>query len=68
MMSVLYAGATIIIEQSATHGYIHYLDKGIVRSHLLEWNELVDAYKDAIENDTRGHYFDDDFKKIIESE
>lgn len=67
MIEVMYIGDTVIIEQSATHGIIHYLDKDITRKWLLEWNELLECYKDAINNDTGGEFYNKDFEKIIKS-
>lgn len=67
MIQVMYIGDTIIIEQSATHGIIHYLEEKIVREWSLEWNELLECYKDAIQNDTNGTYYDENFKELMES-
>lgn len=68
MIEVLYVGDTIIIEQSATHGIVHYLDKDQTRQWPLSWNDLLNWYAEAIGNDTGGRFYDDQFKEVIENE
>lgn len=66
MINVLYIGDTIIIRESATHGTISYKNLGKTRHHLLEWEELHNAYRDAIKNDTNGRFYNEEFKKEME--
>lgn len=66
MKQVMYSGDNVVIEQDLGHGTIKYLDTNTELEFSLDWNELLEHYKIAIESDSSGVYHDDNFKEIME--
>lgn len=66
MKQVMYSGDNVVIEQDLGYGTIKYLDTNTELKWSLDWNELLEHYKIAIESDSNGVYYDDNFKEIME--
>lgn len=66
MKQIMYSGDRVEIEQDECYGVIKHLDKKIDLKFSLDWNELLEQYRIAIENDSNGKYHDDNFKEIME--